>query len=292
VNDTVWVRVTNTATVTQCSAVATIDIIVELLPEPVIDAESNKLCYDFGNTAPNAALELRVTGLTGTGHTFQWYLGGNPIPGATGATYDAVEPGDYTVQVNGPAPRNCPSNMSAVFPVIKSGIAEIPEGTTGYSVTGAFSDNQTITVNIRGYGSYEYMLDEGEWQDSNIFSNIPFSSEPHKVTVRDKNGCGEIVINDVYFIDYPRYFTPNGDYYHERWNIAGLGDDPQNTKIYIFDRYGKLVKQISSAGDGWDGTMNGNPLPADDYWFTVTFRETVNGVPVTREFKAHFTLKR
>ena len=32
--------------------------------------------------------------------------------------------------------------------------------------------------------------------------------------------------------------------------------------IYIFDRYGKLLKQLSPLGQGWDGTFNGKPLPA------------------------------
>lgn len=58
--------------------------------------------------------------------------------------------------------------------------------------------------------------------------------------------------------------------------------------IYIFDRYGKLVKQILPFRGGWDGTYNGSPLPASDYWFTLTF--SINGQE--REFKAHFSLVR
>ncbi|MGV3459888.1 MAG: T9SS type B sorting domain-containing protein, partial [Flavobacterium sp.] len=45
-------------------------------------------------------------------------------------------------------------------------------------------------------------------------------------------------------------------------------------------------------GQGWDGTYMGNPVPADDYWFTVEYIEMVDNVPVTKEFKAHFSLKR
>ncbi|WP_282787333.1 T9SS type B sorting domain-containing protein, partial [Flavobacterium croceum] len=39
---------------------------------------------------------------------------------------------------------------------------------------------------------------------------------------------------------------------------------------------------------GWDGTYNGNPLPATDYWFTVEYFE----LNTTKTFKAHFSLKR
>ncbi|MBY0486136.1 MAG: T9SS type B sorting domain-containing protein, partial [Flavobacteriaceae bacterium] len=58
-------------------------------------------------------------------------------------------------------------------------------------------------------------------------------------------------------------------------------------KIYIFDRFGKLIKQISPDGAGWDGTYNGQPLPSTDYWFTVDYMESID-----KQFKAHFSLKR
>ena len=62
--------------------------------------------------------------------------------------------------------------------------------------------------------------------------------------------------------------------------------------IYIFDRYGKLLKQLSPSGAGWDGTYNGNPMPTSDYWFTVEYRETNDGSNAKKQFKANFTLKR
>ncbi|MCH7785560.1 MAG: T9SS type B sorting domain-containing protein, partial [Bacteroidetes bacterium] len=54
------------------------------------------------------------------------------------------------------------------------------------------------------------------------------------------------------------------------------------------DRFGKLLKQISPIGEGWDGTYNGNPLPSSDYWFRVEYKED----NTLKEFKGHFTLKR
>jgi gliding motility-associated-like protein len=59
-------------------------------------------------------------------------------------------------------------------------------------------------------------------------------------------------------------------------------------KIYIFDRSGKLLKQLSPTTEGWDGTYNGRLMPSDDYWFTVDYQEGVN----TKQFKAHFAMKR
>ncbi|TBX66166.1 T9SS type B sorting domain-containing protein, partial [Flavobacterium silvisoli] len=123
-----------------------------------------------------------------------------------------------------------------------------------------------------------------------IFENVSLGEHTVYVwDVRDPNGysCGVEMIKDIQTIDYPHYFTPNGDGYHDHWNISGLHDQP-GAKIYIFDRYGKLLKQLSPLSAGWDGTYNGHLMPSDDYWFTVDFAEG-SGM---RQFKAHFSLKR
>ena len=90
-------------------------------------------------------------------------------------------------------------------------------------------------------------------------------------------------------MDYPLYFTPNGDGYHDTWNIIGISNQ-LDAEIYIFDRYGKLLKQLSPTSLGWDGTFNGEALPSSDYWFIVNYREPSDDTK--KEFKAHFTLKR
>ena len=92
-----------------------------------------------------------------------------------------------------------------------------------------------------GDGEYEYSLDGGPWQSSGTFEDV--SSGEHTITARDINGCGE-ASTTVIVMDYPHFFTPNGDGYHDTWNIIGIADQP-NAKIYIFDRYGKLLKQLS-----------------------------------------------
>jgi valyl-tRNA synthetase len=131
--------------------------------------------------------------------------------------------------------------------------------------------------------NYLYSLDDGPLQDSNVFS--PVSPGNHTIKVTDLNGCTDLE-EDIFVIGYPHFFTPNGDGVNDTWNIIGLKDP--NTKIYIYDRYGKLVKQISPTGTGWDGTYNGEVLPSTDYWFTIDYVE--NGG--AKLFKAHFSMRR
>ena len=69
--------------------------------------------------------------------------------------------------------------------------------------------------------------------------------------------------------------------------IRIIYDYPPRGKIY--DRYGKLLKTLQFNDAGWDGTLRGYTLPADDYWFTVDYL-TTGGIPAI--FSAHFSIKR
>jgi len=153
-------------------------------------------------------------------------------------------------------------------------------------VSNYFDDVQVITVLASGPGEYLYQIDYGPLQESNVFQDV--TAGLHTITVYDKNNCGPPMSDpNIMVINYPPFFTPNGDGYNDTWNITGLSDQP-DSRIFIFDRYGKLIKEISPAGTGWDGTYNGALMPSTDYWFTVDYLENA----ASKQFKAHFSLKR
>jgi gliding motility-associated-like protein len=154
-----------------------------------------------------------------------------------------------------------------------------------WTVTDAFTKNQIVTVTNPVGVNYVYQMDSGPFQTSPSFENV--ASGLHSITVNDVNGCSALTDTNVLVIGSPKFFTPNGDGYNDIWNITSLSDQ-LNTRIYIFDRYGKLLKDISPNGSGWDGTYIGQPMPADDYWFTVEYSEQ-NSI---KKYKSHFSLKR
>ena len=89
---------------------------------------------------------------------------------------------------------------------------------------------------------------------------------------------------------FPKFFTPNDDGYNDTWNIEGLSNEySQNSTVYIFDRYGKLIKQISPRGEGWNGSFNGEKLRPSDFWFVAEFFK-INGTMIT--YRGHFSLVR
>lgn len=166
---------------------------------------------------------------------------------------------------------------SKTITVVASDIATI---TNIETVDWTQTDN-AITVFVDGYGDYEYSLDGKIYQDQNEFTHL--KADDFIIYVRDKNGCG-IATEDVYLMYYPKFFTPNDDGYNDTWQLINSNREPNN-KVYIFDRYGKLLKQLNPMDNGWDGTFHGSKLATSDYWFVL---ERQNG----KTYRGHFTLKR
>ena len=143
--------------------------------------------------------------------------------------------------------------------------------------------NNTIIANVDNPNDLLlYQLDNNNFQGLNFFENVMPGC--HTVTVTDLNRCTTLS-SSIFIFDYPNFFTPNNDGYNDFWNIIL---DNTATKLYIFDRYGKLLKEIDQNESGWDGTYCGNNLPATDYWFVLEYEEC----GVQKTFKSHFSLIR
>ncbi|MFA7445637.1 MAG: T9SS type B sorting domain-containing protein, partial [Flavobacteriaceae bacterium] len=301
-SQTIYIRVENTDTLSPCYDIAIAQLLVEPLAEPVITSDYTHLCVNADGSV-DRPVELN-SNITDPNYTFEWFHNGVSIPGATESIYLIDQfggEGEYYVIATSTLPYfECESEPSDVITIGLSGSASI----VYIESTNAFYDQQDIIVTVDGYGEYLYQLDNGPLQSTGHFVNV--SPGAHTVTVYDvlpgggdvddDNNCRAITQDNVSVVNYPHYFTPNGDGYHDHWNITGLNAF-HNAELFIFDRYGKLLKQLNPLGEGWDGTYNGNPLPSSDYWFKVVYDEPhtdSEGIITTRrkEFKAHFSLKR
>ncbi len=195
----------------------------------------------------------------------------------TGSTTNAITvntPGDYSVLVTDT--NGCQKTKK--YKVILSEPAVITD-----AVINDFSgDENSVLIKYTGVGNYEFSLDGTVYQDEPLFNGV--NPGIYTAIALDKNGCGLSNSFSVYIADYPRFFTPNGDGYNDLWVIKNADHLP-DFKVFIFDRYGKLLKQMDQNSTGWNGLFNNQQLPSDDYWFTINF---VDG----RIIKGHFSLKR
>mgnify|MGYP006146433813 CR=1 FL=1 len=273
-SQTIWARIDSELN-NECFGVGPyLELIVDPLPQ--FDLGVNfTLCLD-----PVTGIGSQIVDATpfvsGT-YSYTWTPAN---PNGNSALYDITTAGTYSVVVTN-------TNTGCVnYDSIIATFSSEPATFEANLITPAFSSGlATIeAVATGGYGIYEYSLDAIDWQSSPIFSNLENGS--YTVYVRDIQGCGLLTSEEIQTITYPNYFTPNGDSYNDTWNIRLPID--YNGIISIYDRYGKLLTQISPYGEGWDGLYNGQLVPSTDYWFKVEYIEN----NLKKEFKSHFSLKR
>lgn len=250
-----------------CAEPYELSIEIISIPEVILIQETDIICDG------DIFSEIIGTDL-GNGYDYLWSTG------ATSPMIQVTEPGTYYVTISLGDTCSYVSNVltynQGAFDFSNPEIMQSP----------VFGSSSTIeVVSDGGYlEGYYYQLDQGPPQLSNIFNAVSVGS--HTITIF--NACGSVDIT-FYVIGFMPYFTPNGDGYHDQWQIFGLENQSQ-AKVYIFNRYGKQLAQIGTLGYGWDGLYNGNLLPSSDYWFRIVYND-----PTTqelKEYRGHFSLKR
>lgn len=153
------------------------------------------------------------------------------------------------------------------------------------------SSNNSIRVDADrlGSGNYQFSLDDenGNYTSQTFYENL--TTGEHTLFIRDTNGCGTRAFVFT-VLNYPNFFTPNGDGENDVWTLEGFDKTLfPTTEVIIFNRFGKVIKKLSPDNLVWDGTFNGKKLPSNDYWFTINLIDS-NGRTVNKE--GHFSLLR
>jgi gliding motility-associated-like protein len=264
---TIYIRAENSD---GCYGNGKFEIIVEPVPV-LINAEQEVICENLPNSA--ATLESGIPASQISDYTYLW------SNGATTPTITVNKEGNYSLTIENKS--GCTATSEHPVKLSRSAIVNQIE------INDLNTLNEVI-IDVQNPEDYKYMIhfqdgSFGEFQNSEIFENIPGGF--HELIIESINGCGR-VIKSFAVLNAPKYFTPNNDGYNDYWNFSGINDPLyKNAIIYIYDRYGKLLKQLSPFEQGWDGTYTKEPMPSSDYWFTIKLEDG-------REAKGHFSLKR
>jgi gliding motility-associated-like protein len=253
--EVVWVRLENND-LAICYDVQPLRL--EVFPKPVVNTTA-----DFSKCTSEEVIIEATPGFA----TYLWDTG------ATTSSIRITDEGTYTVLITDQ--NGCEDSSSTTvtnFQTTQIVAVEVEQFTLR---------SNRIEVSVIGDGPFEYSIDNFIFQESNVFTDL--LPGYYTVYVQDLNAC-DLVTAPATIIAAPPYFTPNQDGFHDYWQVTAIETEP-DAQIYIFDRFGKLLKQISPLGPGWNGMYNGNPMPSTDYWYLV---ELIDG----RSFKGHFSLKR
>ncbi|MFD2727537.1 T9SS type B sorting domain-containing protein [Hyunsoonleella rubra] len=272
-----------------CSANTTIELTVNPLPD--FDINTNeRIC----SSDPTFSIDLTPIEADPTEiFTYEWrWTNSNGTVVDQLITNDRVlpvsTPGTYKITLTKTDGTGCSRSREVLVEGSQSPILDeenVRVSNPSYSHT-----VEIIDLSLLGEDDYEFALQKVEdnsspsYQSSSVFRNIPPGF--YTLYAIDSGQICQPNTLDLAIIGYPQFFTPNGDAYNPYWQIKGISATNQpNSIIQIFDRYGKLIKQLSPSERGWDGTFNGQLMPTDDYWFKVFLQDG-------RTFMGHFTLKR
>ncbi len=204
------------------------------------------------------------------------------IPYNTAGNANACQEERFTTEVVVPICANLvlPSNGAIDVPVDTNITWDFITNADGYKISIGTSSGNSDILNDLDVGLINSYNPSSDFPDGiDVYVQItPYNS------AGDAIGCEEFSFkleNRSVFV--PQFFTPNNDGYNDIWKVT----DPKNEikRIYIYDRYGKLIKTIADTSIGWNGYVSGLLLPTNDYWCVIEFFDRA-------PLRKHFTLKR
>ncbi|MCQ0110678.1 T9SS type B sorting domain-containing protein [Zhouia sp. CL16] len=261
-SQTIYVRVEDSSN-PNCYSETSVDLIVKSLPDINLKKE-----YFICDSEPFISLTVK------SGYSsYEWYFEDGDLISSTHEA-NVKKEGLYTLRVTEEA-NNVICHNEFTFSLAQSNRANIEF--VNYGALG----NNYIEIVANGSGSFEYSINGVDYQDSNYFTNV--AGGTYQVFVRDKEGCGKDS-KEISIIDYPKFFTPNGDGHNDTWHLYGRESLDYHT-VDIFDRYGRLLTKLNRNSEGWDGKLYNKDLPSGDYWFKLNL---IRGKAIT----GHFSLIR
>ena len=132
-----------------------------------------------------------------------------------------------------------------------------------------------FTDQSQGATSYTYFFGDPD-QSSVMMNNTAFTYRDTgtfevNLQVQNEFGCSDNAVQTVHSGGFtafyiPRAFTPgNTDGLNDVFLPKSTGMAPTGFEMSIYDRWGHLVFYSDSWEKGWDGTLEGKPVPMDMY---------------------------
>ncbi len=202
-------------------------------------------------------------------------LGGNPDTGGqwVDASYQPVSmpvggTGEWYYLIDGPCGDTSKVSLTA-HPLPQLSI--LPGDTI-------LDFGETLELLASGALSYSWSPD-AQLSCANCPDPVFTAEESTILTVTGEDGFGcknsasisiEVLLVDLSF-ELPNAFTPDGDGANDTFRPLFNGEVFQDFQLLIFDRWGEKVYQSKDPGTGWNGQLDGKPMPSDVFAFFMEY---------------------
>jgi gliding motility-associated-like protein len=223
------------------------------------------------DTAGCAPLCVNFTQLANPAcQTVVWNYGdGTTGKGCAGNTYCYTKPGIYTVglqmtDVNGCKTVYSKTNLIDVYALPKALFTASPQPTTLLEPTITFG-NTTADTTCTWIWTFGNPGDSSSvFRNPKPFTYLDSGCYPVRLVATNPRGCKDtsrmtVCIDPIFTFYAPNAFTPNADGLNDVWLPQGVGVDPNQYSLHIFDRWGSDIFSTTLWGQGWDGKANNGP---------------------------------
>ena len=128
-----------------------------------------------------------------------------------------------------------------------------------------------------GSGYYDFL-----WSDGSLENPLTYAEAGnYNVLISDANDCyslldGIAVDSALTCIEMTNTFTPNNDGVNDTWNLDFSNFSEVN--LVIFNKWGSEIASFTDLVFSWDGTYNGNDLPAGTYYYIIQLTESTGSL--------------
>ena len=275
-NQTTTYIVTASDGCTVPSVVDSVTIVVHPLPVVAFSASPNEGCQPL-----TVQFQSNSTISSGQIASYQWFLGDGNSGNSASFSHTYPNPGTYSVGLIATSALGCVDSASApgyirVWPLPVAGMLINPAVTSLDKPLVTFTDASSGHVNViweMGDGSSssanEFVY---QYRDTGLYTV--------QITAFTDKGCtdvayGQVKIRPPFSVYIPNTFTPNENGLNEVFKV--VGDGIVEIDYDIFDRWGNSIwSSYGKINAGWDGRLNGEPVPVGVYVYKIVVRSLEN----------------
>jgi gliding motility-associated-like protein len=223
------------------------------------------------------------------------------ILGTDSMIHTYINPGKYDITATVTSVYGCiyVDSMPDIVEVIQIPTAEFTMSanpTTIFETTVKMQDNSSPTV-VNWQWSSPGSVPSQSTQQNPVF-NFPegvISNYEIELIVETPEGCIDTVyhtlfVNSDILFFAPNAFTPDGDEFNQTWKFSVDGIDIYNFELLIFNRWGQIVWETHDTKSEWDGTYNGEIVPAGSFTWIARVKDIYTDKK--KEFKGNINILR
>lgn len=225
--------------------------------------DSIKLTLSPGRNIIKCTGESVTLTVSGIAQKFLWNTGDTTL------SITVQNPGKYIIQATNS--NSCEASDSATVLDTPSPVAD-----AGPDLEITLGESTPIGGISTSGMNYRWTPAEG-LNDARVSNPVAGPSETTTYVLRVFNAVGcdsydsmTLTVNKPTVMIIPNLISPNGDGANDTWNLISV-PGIANSKVTIFNRWGREVYSSDNYNHDWDGSFEGEPLPEGTYVYIIEF---------------------